>query len=134
VTGEKIGGNAVGASQLGPNSVTTAKIQDGAVSSSKLSSSVLANVAKNVSYVSASSLSNTSEATKTVTASCTGAKQVVGGGAKLVGGDKLNVVTASAPSTSGTESKRTGWTVVATQPEANGVPWAVESFAICAEF
>jgi hypothetical protein len=134
VTSETIAGNAVGLSQLGPNSVATAKIQDGAVSSSKLASTLLASLVKNVLYVTASSLSNTSEGTKTVTASCPTGRQVVGGGAKLVGGDKPNVITASTPTAAGSEGKRTGWTAVATQPELNGVNWSVEATAICGEF
>lgn len=134
VTGEKIAGNAVGSNQLGPNSVATAKIQDGAVSSSKLASSLSASLVKGASYVAASSPSNTSEATKTVTASCPTGKQAVGGGAKVVGGDKLIAIIASAPTSPGSEGRRTGWTAVAMQSEASGTNWAVEAVAVCAEF
>ena len=134
VTGEKIAGNAVGSNQLAPNSVVTAKIQDGAVSSTKLASSLLASLVKNTTYASASSLSNVSETTKTITASCPSGKQVLGGGAKVVGGDKPIAITASAPTAPGTDSKRTGWTAVATQVEANSVNWSVEATAVCAEF
>jgi hypothetical protein len=133
VTGEKIGGNAVGANQLGPNSVVTAKIQDGAVSSTKLAPSLLASLVKNVSYVTKASLSNSSETAKTATASCPTGKQAIGGGARIAGAGLTAVaVTESVPAVSA--EKRTGWiaaaSVIGTEPNA----WAVESFAICAEF
>jgi hypothetical protein len=133
VTSEKIANGAVGGNQLSANAVTTGKIQDGAVTSAKLASSLSSSLVKGIAYVTASSLSNTSEATKTVTASCPNGKQVVGGGAKAVGGDKLIAITASAPTAPGADGKRTGWTAVATQAEVSGTNWAVEAFAVCAE-
>jgi hypothetical protein len=133
VNAEKIAGNAVGSNQLGPNSVVTAKIQDGAVSSTKLASSLLASLAKNVTYVSKASLSNFNEKAKTVTASCPSGKQALGGGARVTGGAGRVAIVESTPAISG--EKRTGWIAAADDiSQAESTSWAVEAVAICAEF
>lgn len=133
VTGEKIAGNAVGGNQLAANAVTTNKIQDGAVSSSKLASGVLSGTIKNVSYVSKTSLSNTSEKSKSVSAECPTGKQAIGGGARIVGGVTTVAITESSATVSG--EKRIGWSAAARDiTEAAGSTWAVEATAICAEF
>ena len=134
VTEAKLFNSAVTNSKLGPNAVATGKIQDGAVTSAKLAPSFLAQLVRNVSYVPATSPSNTSEATKTVTATCPTGKQVIGGGAKVIGGDVLVAVTESAPAPANAEGKRTGWTVVAREATGSAVAWSVEAHAICAEF
>ncbi|HET9763769.1 MAG TPA: hypothetical protein VFR50_09650 [Casimicrobiaceae bacterium] len=130
VTSSKIANNAVGLSQLGPNSVATAKIQDGAVSSSKLASSLLASLAKNVSYVSKASETNATSP-KSVTATCPSGKQVVGGGARPVLGTSTESSLIESTPSLGAEGKRTGWT--ATVAGSAGT-FAVEATAICAEF
>ncbi len=131
VNAEKIAGNAVGSNQLGPNAVVTAKIQDGAVSSTKLASSLLASLAKNVTYVS-KTIGPSTEQSKTITAECPSAKQAVAGGYRLIleGTPKAVLVTESAPFL-GAGGKRTGWTVAAKTEESGS--WAVEATAICAE-
>lgn len=134
VTEEKIANSAVTASKIAANAVTAGKIQDGAVTAAKLSTSFNAQLVKNASYVTAASASNTSEATKTVTATCPTGKQVVGGGAKAVGGDVLVAITESAPTPPNSEGKRTGWTAVAGEAAASAVAWSVEVYAVCAEF
>lgn len=134
VTEGKIKNGAVTESKLGANAVSTGKIQNGAVTSGKLATSFLAQLVKNVSYVTTASASNTSESTKTATASCPTGKQVVGGGAKVIGGDKLVALTQSAPTTPTSEGKRTGWAAVARETEAGIIAWSVEAYAICAEF
>jgi hypothetical protein len=134
VTGEKLASNAVTASKLAADAVTTGKIQEGAVTGTKLAPSFLAQLVKNVSYVTAASASNTSEATKTATAACPSGKQVVGGGAKVLGCDQLIAVIESAPTPANAEGKRAGWTGAAKEAAVNGVAWSVEAFAICAEF
>jgi hypothetical protein len=133
VTGEKLAGSAVGAGQLAANAVSNGKIQDGAVNSAKLASSFLAQLVRNVSYVSKTSETN-STSPKSVTAECPTGKQVTGGGAKPVLGDavKTPLLVSSLPSVNG-ESKRTGWTATAETQEA-GKTFAVEAVAICAEF
>jgi hypothetical protein len=134
VTESKIFNGAVTSSKLEPNAVATGKIQDGAVTSAKLAPTLLGQLVKNVSYVSATSASNTSDATKTATAICPTGKQVVGGGAKAIGGDTVIPITESAPAPANAESKRTGWTATATEVATTTVNWSVEAFAICAEF
>ncbi|HET7053329.1 MAG TPA: hypothetical protein VFI09_05365 [Solirubrobacterales bacterium] len=133
VTGEKLAGNAVGGNQLAANAVANGKIQDGAVSSTKLAPSFLAQLVKNVTYVSkASETSPTSP--KSVTAECPTGKQVVGGGAKPILGDavKTPLLVSSLPFVNG-EGKRNGWVASAETAEATKT-FAVEAVAICAEF
>jgi hypothetical protein len=97
--------------QLAANAVANGKIQDGAVSSTKLAPAFLAQLVKNVSYVSkaSSAVSITSPQTVSVVQ-----------------------MTESVPFV-GAESKRTGWTAAAKTSEA-GKTFAVEAVAICAEF
>lgn len=133
VSGEKLAGNAVGSNQLAANAVSNGKIQDGAVGSTKLASSFLAQLVKNVSYVSKTSLSNTSERSKSVTAECPAGKQVTGGGARIVGATTKVAITESVTIVTG--EKRTGWAAAARDiPETEATNWAVEAVAICAEF
>lgn len=134
MTEAKIFNSAVTSSKLGPNAVAAGKIQDGAVTSAKLSPAFLTQLVKNVSYVPETSPSNTSEATKTATATCPAGKQVVGGGAKVIGGTVLIAVTESAPAPANAEGKRTAWTAVAKESGVSGSNWSLEAFAICAEF
>ncbi|MGC1851689.1 MAG: hypothetical protein WA687_04535 [Solirubrobacterales bacterium] len=134
VATDKLANGAVLSSKLSADAVATGKIQDGAVTAAKLAPSFLAQLVKGVSYVPGSSPSNTTEATKTATAACPAGKQVVGGGAKVVGGDVLIVLTESAPAPVDAAGKRTGWTAVAREATASTVAWSVEAHAICAEF
>jgi trimeric autotransporter adhesin len=134
VTETKLFNSAVTNSKIGPNAVATGKLADGAVTAVKLAPSVYAQLLKNTSYVTATSASNTSDATKTVTATCPAGKQVVGGGAQAIGGDAVIAVTGSAPTSANSESKRTGWTATASQVAPTAVAWSVEATAICAEF
>jgi hypothetical protein len=134
VTSEKILNSAVSETQLSVNAVATGKIQNGAVTAAKLSPTFLPQLAKNVSYVTATSKSNNTEPVKAATSECPAGKQVVGGGAKVVGGDVLIAVTASAPTAADIEGKRKGWTAVAQEASASGTNWAVEAYAVCAEF
>jgi hypothetical protein len=135
VTEGKIKNGAVTESKLGANAVSTGKIQEGAVTGTKLSSSFFAQLVKNVTYATASSASNNSEATKTVTAECPTGKQAIGGGAKVDGGGTdLIAITESAPTAPNAEGKRTGWTAVArAETGGGGTNWSVEVFAVCAE-
>jgi trimeric autotransporter adhesin len=134
VTEAKLLNGAVTNSKLGANAVSAGKIQDGAVTSAKLATSLYTQLVKNASYVTVASASNTVEATKTATASCPAGKQVVGGGARVVGGDQPIAITESTPTAVTAEGKRTGWTASATQVAVTAVNWSVEVSAICAEF
>ena len=134
VTREKLAGNTVTASKIAADSVTTGKIQDGAVTAAKLAPSFNAQLLKNVSYVSATSLSNSSEAAKTVTATCPSGKKVLGGGARIAGTTTTVAITQSAPPSDAFLSTRpTSWEAKAAAIAAEANPWAVEAFAVCAE-
>lgn len=134
VTESKIFNSAVTNSKIGPNAVATGKIADGAVTGAKLASSFLAQLVKNVSYVVATSASNEEDKPKTVTATCPSGKQVMGGGARVIGAEVTTVaLTESTPFVSG-EGKRTGWTATADAIAADPKPWSVEATAVCAEF
>lgn len=130
-----LGGSVVTESKIKNGAVTTEKLAAGAVTNSKLSSTLSGQLVKNVSYASAASTANAEEKAKTVSAQCPSSKQVVGGGARVTGAEVTKVaVTESIPAVNG-ESKRSGW--IATAAPVGGAeakPWAVEAFAICAEF
>ncbi len=132
VSESKLLNSAVTNSKLSPEAVTAGKLSKEAVTSDKLSAALLGQLVKNVAYVSKASLSNTSEETKSVTADCPAGKQVVGGGARVVGSTTTVAITESAPVVNG--SKRTSWSATARAIAPEGSAWAVEAHAICAEF
>ncbi len=133
VTESKLFNGAVTNSKIAPNAVAAGKIQDGAVTSAKLAAGFLAQLVKNVSYVNKSSGAASATSPQSVTAECAAGKQVVGGGAKIIPGDATSVeFTESTPFAAG-DGKRTGWTAAAKTSDA-GKTFAVEAFAICAEF
>jgi hypothetical protein len=132
VTGEKLAGNAVGASQLAANAVSNGKLQDGSVSSSKLAASFLAQLVKNVTYVNKSSPANSTEEVKTVSAECPSGKQLVSGGARVLGAATKVAITETAPVLNA--EKRTSWSAAARAIDTEATPWAIEAHAICAEF
>jgi hypothetical protein len=133
VTEAKLKSGAVTENKLGANSVATGKIQDGSVTSAKLSAALLAQLVKNVSYVSKASGPVGTTSPQSVTAECPAGKQVVGGGARIVPGDATSVeITDSVPFPPA-DGKRTGWTAAAKTAEATKT-FAVEAHAICAEF
>lgn len=134
VTETKIFNSAVTNSKIGPNAVATGKIADGAVTSPKLAPAFLAQLVKNVTYVSKASGAVSATSPQTVTAECPAGKQVIGGGVRVVPGDATSwEITESAPSVPTSADKRTGWTAAAKTSEA-GKTFAVEAHAICAEF
>ncbi len=135
VTSEKIATAAVSESQLSENAVGFGKIQKGVISAANLTPTFLAQLVKNISYVTASSAANAEPQSKSATALCPAGKQVTGGGARINGAEAKTVaITESIPALGG-ESKRTGWTASAIEiTGALAKPWAVEAFAICAEF
>lgn len=134
VTEPKLGSGAVTASKLGPSAVATGKIQDGAVTSPKLASSLLAQLVKNVSYVTATSPSNAEAKPKSITAQCPTGKQVTGGGARITGAEVTTVALIESTTFVDAATKRTGWTAAAAPISAEAKNWAVEATAICAEF
>jgi hypothetical protein len=132
VTESKLAAGAVTVSKIGASAVAAGKIQDGAITSSKLAAGLLAQLVRNVSYVAKASASNNTEEAKSVSADCPTGKQVVGGGARIVGSATKVAITESAPIVSG--EKRTSWSAAARAIAAEGSPWAIEAHAICAEF
>ena len=152
VTGAKIAPATIGSSQLANGSVrsgqlggqvvTEPKIKNGAVSESKLGSgavtsgklapSFLAQLVRNVTYLSQLS-SEDSEETKTITAECPSGKSAIAGGARLAGELKSVALTGSSPFVAGNGS-RTGWSAFAHETGTGQVEsWSIEAFAVCAE-
>jgi hypothetical protein len=132
VTEAKIKNSAVTESKLGANSVSTGKLQDGAVTGAKLSSSLLSQLVKNVTYASKESGAVSATSPKSVTAECPTGKQAIGGGVRVVFGTAEAVpITESIPFLAG-DGKRTGWTATAKTTDPG--TWAVEAYAVCAEF
>lgn len=134
VTESKLFNSAVTNSKIGPNAVATGKIQDGAVTATKLSSSFYAQLLKNVSYVTKESTKSDDGNSKTITAECPSGKQVIGGGARVLGPNTKVVISESAPSTPDGGGKRIGWVASGREIEAETGEWSVEATAICAEF
>jgi hypothetical protein len=128
VTEGKLTNGAATSSKLGSNSVTTAKIQDGAVTGVKLSTSFNAQLLKNAQYVVKTSVSNSEP--KSETAQCPSGKEVIGGGARLLGANTQLALTESAPVVNG--GGKWGAAAAEINPEAGN--WSIEVIAICAEF
>lgn len=131
VTEGKIKNGAVTESKLGSNAVTTGKLQNGAVSSAKLSSTFLAQLVKNVSYVTKESGIIPIDYEK-ITADCPSGKQAIAGGARLVGETKKVALIESFPAVNGA-GVRTGWTAAATEFAEEAANWTLEVTAVCAE-
>jgi trimeric autotransporter adhesin len=134
VSSEKLANGGVTGAKLGANAVTAGKIQDGAVTGTKLASALLSQLVKNASYVTKATEPADSVDPKTITAECPAGKQVIGGGAKITGTVTTVAVTESAPTPLNAESKRTGWTAAAREIAPEAGEWALEAYAICAEF
>lgn len=131
VTGKKLAKKAVSPRTLANEAVTAEKLANESISAAKLSASFYAQLVRNVTYVSASSVSD-SEPNKSATASCPSGKQAIGGGVRLEGELAEVAVTGSYPLSSG--SLRTGWEALAHET-GGGQPgnWSVVAFAVCAE-
>ncbi len=132
VTEPKIKNGSVSESKLGAESVATGKIKKEAVTSATLSASFYAQLVKNVTYANKESGAVSATSPQSVTAECPTGKQVVGGGVRVVlGTAEVIPVTESIPFLAG-DGKRTGWT--ATAKTGDPGTWAIEAYAICAEF
>jgi hypothetical protein len=141
VTNEKIGTGAVSAKKLAKKAVTSRTIAEEAVTigklgkesvdASKISTSLWAQLVRNVSYFSAASTSD-SEANKSATVECPKGKEAIGGGARLEGELAEVALTGSYPLSAG--NSRTGWVALAheTGPGQPG-NWSIVSFVVCAE-
>lgn len=131
VTEAKIKNGAVSENKLGAESVATGKIKKEAVTAATLSSSLYAQLVKNVTYVNKLSAED-SENAKSITAECPVGKQAIGGGARVNGELAEVAITGSTPFVAG-NGERTGWTAMARESTATGNSWSVEAFAVCAE-
>ena len=138
----QLAGGSVRSGQLGGQVVTEAKIKNGAVSESKLASgavssgklspSFLAQLVRNVTYVSAAT-GEDSEESKSITAECPSGKLAIAGGARLGGELKSVALTGSNPFVAG-NGTRTGWSAFAHETGTGQVEnWSIEAFAVCAE-
>jgi hypothetical protein len=131
VTNGALAKKAVTEAKLGPESVGTGKIDNEAITSAKVSSSLYAQLLKNVTYVNSESASN-SEIAKSAEALCPSGKQATGGGARVNGNLQDVAVTGSNPTSVG--STRTGWSAFGRDIEGTpGGNWSVEAFVVCAE-
>jgi len=131
VTAKKLAKKSVSATTLGPEAVSNAKIETGAVSIAKLAPTLYSSIVKNVSYVTASSPSN-SDTEKTATAECPAGKEAIGGGARIIGATTKTVVNETAPALSGTGA-HFGWYASGREVAEESGNWYVSAFAICAE-
>lgn len=136
VTNEKLANGAVTNSKLAANAVETGKLENGSITAAKLSPTLLTQLVKDVSYVN--KLSEVSgENPKSMTVDCPAGKHVIGGGGRVMGENVTAVaLTESVPGPIGPELKRAGWTVSARVIGTEVEPkiWAIEAFAVCAEF
>jgi hypothetical protein len=131
VTGKKLAKKAVSERTIANEAVTIGKLGKESVDASKISTSLWAQLVRNVAYENASSASN-SEANKTATVNCPKGKEAIGGGVRLEGELAEVAVTGSYPIANG--SSRTGWEAVAHET-GPGQPnnWSVVAFVVCAE-
>jgi hypothetical protein len=129
----QLGGQVVTEPKIKNGAVSEGKIADGAVSSGKLTSSFLAQLTRNVTYVNAESATD-SEGAKTETAFCPTGKQAIGGGARVNGELEEVAVTGSNPFVAG-NGARTGWSAFGRElPDEPGAKkWSITAFAVCAE-
>jgi hypothetical protein len=137
VTGAKIAPGAVGATQiangavrsaaLGGGVVTEGKLKNGAVSQAKLSTSFNAQLLKNMQYVVKTGVSSSEP--KSETAECPAGKEVIGGGASLLGANSQLALTGSAPVINGGGK----WTASAVEFAAEAGDWSIQVVAVCAE-
>jgi hypothetical protein len=128
----QLGGGVVTEGKIKNGAVTASKIGDGAVTSGKLSSSLLGQLVRNVTYVNVATPED-SEESKTITANCPTGKLAIAGGARLGGELKSVALTGTSPFVSATGA-RTGWSAFAHETGTGQTEnWSLEAFAVCAE-
>ncbi len=135
VTTAKLNNNAVTTAKIAASAVQTGQINDGAVTRAKLAPSFLGQLVKDVFYVTDKSASDDTSP-KTATAECPPSatrKQVTGGGVRVLGPNTNIALSESGPVVDGLGNK-IGWTATATEFAAEAGNWAIEVYAICAEF
>jgi len=131
VSGKKIAKKAVSPRTIANEAVQTDKLANESIVASKISSSLYAQLVRNVAYSNTSSVTN-NEQNKTATVSCPAGKQAISGGVRLEGELENVSVTGSYPVSSG--SQRTGWEAIAHETGAGPYgDWSITAFAVCAE-
>jgi hypothetical protein len=121
--------------KINTEAVTTGKLGTEAVTGAKVSASLLGQLVRNVTYVTAKSSKGNTEAARDATATCPTGKQAIGGGAKILSSPEMKNVamTQSAPAFD-SSGKAIGWFAQARPigtPEAT--EWEIEVHAVCAE-
>jgi hypothetical protein len=128
----QLGGQVVTEPKIKNGAVTESKLGTGAVSSGKLAPTFLAQLLRNVTYVTETS-ENDSETEKFVTAKCPSGKEVIGGGARINSSAKVAVaVNASYPLVD-SNNGRIGWIAGGRETPEEKENWQVVAYAICAE-
>jgi hypothetical protein len=128
----QLGGQVVTEAKIKNGAVTESKLGTGAVSSGKLSPTFLAQLLKNVTYVTETS-ENDSADEKSVTAKCPSGKEAIGGGARINSSAKVAVaVNASYPLVD-SNNGRVGWIAGGRETPEENENWQVVAYAICAE-
>jgi hypothetical protein len=128
----QLGGQVVTEPKIKNGAVTESKLGTGAVSSGKVAPTFLAQLLKNVTYVTETS-ENNSEEEKSVTAKCPAGKEVIGGGARINAPAKSKVaVNASYPLVD-SNNGRVGWIAGGRETPEELENWQVVAYAVCAE-
>ena len=128
----QLGGQVVTEPKIKNGAVSESKLGSGAVTSGKLASSFLAQLVRNVTYVTETS-PNDSEPEKSVTATCPPGKEVIGGGARINSPSSVAVaVSASYPSVDANNG-RIGWIASGHETPEEAGSWQVVAYAVCAE-
>jgi hypothetical protein len=136
VEGSKLAKKAVTESKIGPEAVTNGKIGKEAVTSAKISTPLWLQLLKNVTYVTETSV-NDSTTAKSITATCPSGKEAIGGGVRINGASsspKAGVVVSESAPVVAANNARVGWIAggreIGTE-ETNS--WQVVAYAVCAE-
>ena len=132
VLNSNIAKKAVTESKLGAEAVTTGKLLNEAVTSAKISTAVWAQLLKNVTYVTETSV-NDSETEKTVTASCPPGKEAIGGGARINSPSTVKVAINGSYPAVASNNARTGWIASGRETPEEAGNWQVVAYAVCAE-
>lgn len=133
VTTAKLKDEAVTSQKIRPENVITQSIKVGAVTEFQIDPRFRSQLAKNVIYVSSvtPTFSSTSKGTS---ATCSGPqRQVIGGGARVLGTNTKIALLESGPVSEAPGKPPTNWSVRANELEP-GPEWALEAVAICADF
>jgi hypothetical protein len=134
VSNDKIVNAAVTAAKLAPQSVTAGKLAPQSVGAATLTTELFSQLVKYVSYPAAGSAFDEASS-KSAIVECPVRKQVIGGGARITGPEESAVIVDSSPSVAGPNGTRIGWVAAARALSPTpGKSWAIEAWAICAEF